>query len=233
MNTRVPDATHGKVAFFDVDHTLIDANTASLYARHALERGEIGWVEAMGTLWAMARYRMGWADAGPWMRRAVRNLTGIHEDFFRTRCEELYRDVMSHHLLDAARDQIDWHRAQGHQVVLVTASLHTVVRPLADALEADDVVANRAVVEEGVLTGELVSPLCYGPGKLPLASQWAEERQVALRDCWFYTDSSTDLALLEAVGHPVAVHPDPRLKRFAKTRGWPIRQFRASTIGRI
>jgi len=231
MKSCATDATNGKVAFFDVDHTLIDANTASLYARHALGRGEIGLVEALGTLCAMARYRMGWVDAGPWMRRAVRNLAGLDEDFFRTRCEELYREVMSHHVLEAGLEQIAWHRERGHQVVLVTASLHTVVRPLADALGADDVVANRAIVVNGELTGELASPLCYGAGKLPLTHQWAQRRGVELRDCWFYTDSSTDLALLEAVGHPVAVHPDPRLARFARTRGWPIRQFRAPTIG--
>lgn len=219
------------IAFFDVDHTLIDANTASLYARHALARGEIGLLEAGSILWAMARYRMGWMDAAPWMERAVRNLEGMKAAYFQDRCERLYRDVMSPHLLPGAVEQVAWHKARGHQVVLVTASLHTVVEPLAAVLGADDVVANRVCVQDGILTGELVSPLCYGPGKLPLARTWADAHQAELCDCWFYTDSSSDLALLEAVGHPVAVHPDPRLERFARLRGWPIREFHAPTIG--
>ena len=231
MNATGPTMEGEVVAFFDVDHTLIDANPASRYARHALAQGEIGLRAATGTLWAMATYRLGWTDAAPWIQRAVANLRGMDVEVFRERCEALYAEVMSVHLLEGAVACVRDHQRRGERVVLVTASLHTVVQPLADHLQVDAVVANRVCVEGGVLTGDLVPPICYGPGKLPLAQAWAAAHQIDLRDCWFYTDSSSDLALLEAVGRPVVVHPDPRLERFARLRGWPIREFRASAIG--
>jgi phosphoserine phosphatase len=75
------------------------------------------------------------------------------------------------------------------------------------------------------LTGQVVPPVCYGTGKVVWAERFAEEHGVDLSASYFYTDSITDLPLLERVAHPVAVNPDPRLRRLAQKRGWPVETF--------
>ena len=78
------------------------------------------------------------------------------------------------------------------------------------------------VDQNGHYTGRPIEPLCYGEGKLHHASRYAKERGISLSQCTFYTDSNADVAMLRAVGHPVVVHPDPRLLKEAKQQGWEI-----------
>jgi phosphoserine phosphatase len=78
---------------------------------------------------------------------------------------------------------------------------------------------------EGRLTGEVIPPVCYGQGKVVWAERFATEEEVDLSASYFYTDSISDLPLLERIGQPVAVNPDPRLRRVALNRGWPIEKF--------
>src|SRR5262249_61938344 len=74
----------------------------------------------------------------------------------------------------------------------------------------------------GAHTGRPVGRLCFGAGKLEYAEAYAQQRGVSLSDCWFYTDSYSDLPVLERLGHPVVVNPAPRLRREAERRGWPV-----------
>jgi phosphoserine phosphatase len=90
---------------------------------------------------------------------------------------------------------------------------------VAEDLGLDDVLCNRFEVDEtGAHTGRPVGTLCFGAGKLDYAEVYAGDRGVSLADCWFYTDSFSDLPVLERVGHPVVVNPDPRLRREAERR---------------
>ncbi len=94
---------------------------------------------------------------------------------------------------------------------------------VAEELGLDDVLCNRFEVDDsGAHTGRPVGTLCFGAGKLGYAEAYARDRGVSLADCWFYTDSFSDLPVLERVGHPVVVNPDPRLRREAERRGWPV-----------
>ena len=78
---------------------------------------------------------------------------------------------------------------------------------------------------DGRLTGKVVPPVCFGPGKIVWAERFAAEYGVDLSSSYFYTDSISDLPLLERVRYPVAVNPDPRLRRLARKRGWPVERF--------
>jgi phosphoserine phosphatase len=87
----------------------------------------------------------------------------------------------------------------------------------------------RALVRDGVYTGELSGPFCYGPGKVEAIEEVAVEEGFDLSRCYAYSDSASDLPMLEAVGHPVAVNPDARLGSAAAERGWPVVIFRRRT----
>jgi len=115
------------------------------------------------------------------------------------------------------------HRAGGRRLVLATTTPYDLVKPLADALGFDDVVATRYGVDDGgSYTGTLDGNFVWAAGKLAAVRQWAQDHEVDLSDSWFYSDSVYDTPLLSAVGHPVVVNPDPRMVFLAMARRWPI-----------
>ncbi|MEZ4266155.1 MAG: HAD family hydrolase [Myxococcota bacterium] len=213
------------VAFFDMDLTIVGANTGKLWIRDAFARGEVGVLTMARLMFAVARYRLGVMDPGPLMTQAVRTLDGVREDAFALRSRRFFDKSVRPHILPLAVDCIRDHEAQGHGIALLSASTNYVVGPLANHLGLEHALCTRLHVVDGQLTGGIVEPLCYGVGKLAIAREFADARGVRLEDAWFYTDSIHDLAVLEAVGNPVAVNPDPRLERIARRRGWQVLDF--------
>jgi putative phosphoserine phosphatase / 1-acylglycerol-3-phosphate O-acyltransferase len=121
-----------------------------------------------------------------------------------------------------ARQIMDEHRLAGRPVVLATTSPFDMVKPFADELGLDDVIATRyGRTEEGLYDGSIVGNFVWGPGKLSAVRKWAEEHDVDLKESWFYSDSIYDTPLLAAVGHPNVVNPDPRMRVLAMVRRWP------------
>ena len=120
-----------------------------------------------------------------------------------------------------ARSLLDQHRADGRPVVLATTSPEHLVRPLAERLGFDDVIATKYQTDGGRYTGALEGGFVWALGKLAAVRRWAEANQVDLAESFAYSDSIYDLPLLSAVGHPVAVNPDVRLRVFALARRWP------------
>jgi HAD superfamily hydrolase (TIGR01490 family) len=118
------------------------------------------------------------------------------------------------------------HQAQGDVVALLSSTTPYLAGPLAEELGIEHLIVSRLVVEDGRFTGDVHRPICYGRGKIHWAKRFAGERDIDLAASWFYTDSVTDLPMLEIVGHPEIVNPDVRLRREARRRGWNITQLR-------
>jgi HAD superfamily hydrolase (TIGR01490 family) len=111
-------------------------------------------------------------------------------------------------------------------VAIVTGATRYAARPLARRLGIDHVIASELEIDaEGCLTGRAIDPLCYGAGKIARTERLAADLGFDLRDATFYSDSFTDLPLLEHVREPIVVNPDPRLGRIAKRRGWRVERW--------
>jgi HAD superfamily hydrolase (TIGR01490 family) len=137
---------------------------------------------------------------------------------------EWFDVMLKDHIAPRAVEQIEFHRRQDHRVALISASTQFAVQPVADYLHVD-FLCTRLIDRADELTGEVVDPPCYGAGKVVWAQRYAAEHGADLSAAYLYTDSHSDQPLLDAVGHPVAVNPDRRLKRLAQQRGWPIEMF--------
>jgi len=215
-----------RAALFDMDRTLIAKDSAGLYTRYRREIGEATLREALEVGWWMAQYTLGVIDAPRVARKALRHFQGKKESWLIESCEPWFRHYVLPLVQTEGRAAVARHRAQGDLVAIVTGATHYVARPLADELGIDCVVCTELEVDgDGCFTGELIEPLCYGPGKLELARRLGEREGVALTDATFYSDSITDVPLLEAVGSPIAVNPDARLARLAKKRGWAVERW--------
>jgi len=211
------------IAFFDFDETLIVGNSGRLWLRRELRQGHISRSQFFRAAVWMLRYRLGWASMDDALRTAIGSLRGQSEQTLRARTRHFYETEVRLLYRTGARPALDRHRAQGDAIVLLTASSLYLSELVAEELGLDDVLCNRFEVDDsGAHTGRSVGTLCFGAGKLGYAEAYARDRGVSLADCWFYTDSFSDLPVLERVGHPVVVNPDQRLRREAERRGWPI-----------
>ncbi len=213
------------IAFFDMDRTVLRINSGTEWVRFLRRRGEISrlrMVRALG--WAL-QYRLSILDMETLSAKLVADLAGDPETDMVAKCATWYRDEVRHTIARDAERAIARHRAAGERVVLLTSATPYIASPLAETLGLDDFICSRLEVVGGLFTGRVVKPLCYGPGKVRLAETWARERAVDIAAASFYTDSYTDLPMLERVGRPVAVNPDPRLLREARRRGWPVENW--------
>lgn len=215
-------------ALFDVDKTVVRVNTARLYVKWRMERREYGLREYLKMTRVLLKYKLGTLDPEEAAGRSFRTIAGYDEAQMRSECRAWYEKIVRPHISRHARKEIERRRREGHLLALLTASTPYLTEPLAIDLGIDHVLCTRLAVENGKLTGDWVKPLCYGPGKVSIAREWAERHDIALDRSTFYTDSISDLPMLEAVGSPRVINPDPRLRLVALLRRYPWRPGRES-----
>jgi HAD superfamily hydrolase (TIGR01490 family) len=213
-------------ALFDMDRTLVRKETATLYVRYMRQRGGATWRDSARVLWWVAQYTLGVLDMPAVATRALRGLEGTPEATLEARCDDwFFRDIRPL-VSEAGRTAVREHRARGDLVAIVTGAMPYTARPLARLLGIEHIVASDLeVAADGRMTGRFIDPLCVGQGKLERARALASRLGFPLEKATFYTDSHTDLPLLDAVGTPVVVNPDPRLARVARRRGWRVERW--------
>jgi putative phosphoserine phosphatase/1-acylglycerol-3-phosphate O-acyltransferase len=213
-------------AFFDLDRTLIRSSSAPVFARYMADAGvtehrdiplanlflkfyeEVGESRlAMVPAKLSVRGTKGWNVAA--VKKAATQAT-----------QKLLGDIQPF-----AAGIFEQHRADGHKLVLATTSPEAFVRPLADALGFDDVICTKWKSANGEYLGEIDGPFVWGTEKSDAVAAWADANDVLLARSYAYSDSYYDSPMLDSVGHPVAVNPDPNLTATAMIKGWPIRHL--------
>jgi HAD superfamily hydrolase (TIGR01490 family) len=213
-------------AFFDLDHTLLGANSGALWARRELRLGRISLAQAFEAILHTVLHRLSLEDADAPLRRALAFYRGETEADLARWTREWFREEVKDRFVPGAAAVLEEHRRAGHLRVLLTSSSPYLALVVSEHLGLDAWLSQGYAVEDGRLTGEPVLPLCYGSGKAVYARRFASERGVDLGASYFYTDSYSDLPTLLAVGHPRVVNPDLRLRWCARRRGWPILDWR-------
>jgi HAD superfamily hydrolase (TIGR01490 family) len=214
-------------AFFDLDKTIIAGSSALAFSRPFRRQGLISRRAALRSGYAQLLLLLAGADADTMelLRRRITALcTGWEVAQIREIVAETLHDIVVPLVYAEAEELIAEHKANGDEVVVLSASGLEVVEPIAALVGADSCLATRMGVADGRYTG-VIDYYCYGEEKARAAREIAAERGYRLADCRAYSDSITDLPLLEAVGHPTAVNPDRALRRVADQRGWPILTF--------
>jgi HAD superfamily hydrolase (TIGR01490 family) len=218
-----------EAAFFDLDKTVISKSSSLALTRPMYRAGLVSRSTLLKGAYAQLVYLLVGADEKK-MDRVKESMLALTKGWDKDQVEQVIREALTE-LIDPyiyleALDLMDLHRALGRQVFIVSSSPEEVVRPLAEHLGDVDVIATKARIgNDGKYTGELEF-YCYGEGKAEGIRRIAGERGIDLSGSYAYSDSGTDLPMLEAVGNPVAVNPDRELRREAEKRGWQIRDFR-------
>jgi HAD superfamily hydrolase (TIGR01490 family) len=217
-----------RAAFYDLDGTLVDLN---------LVHAAVFTLANVGEWSGRVSYLLGFAARIPRLyiaeqrdRRLLNTVLfeafkGISRDRLFSLGEEYCERILVGHLFPHAVELLEANRAAGIEPVLVTGSPAFIVAPLAHHLGIADFAANRFVFSRGRATGRLAEPVMAGDEKAVWCADYAAARDIDLADCWGYADSHYDTAFLAALGHPVAVNPDRRLRAAALSRQWPVLHF--------
>jgi putative phosphoserine phosphatase / 1-acylglycerol-3-phosphate O-acyltransferase len=222
-------AGEAAVAFFDLDRTLISGYSILPVAwetiRHNAGRGELA--NTSKVLRDVLRHKVDSSGSNyhRLVGRVTKALTGVSESTLSDIGERAYHNSLARRLYSEAIALVASHRAAGHKLVIVSAASRYQVEPIARVLGIDEICCTRLEVDQGKFTGQVIAPLCYGEGKVMAARRIARKYRTALKNSWFYSDSSDDLPLLRKVGHPVAVNPTDKLGAHARANGWPQLQF--------
>jgi HAD superfamily hydrolase (TIGR01490 family) len=218
-----------EAAFFDLDKTIVSRSSSLALSRPLYRAGMVSRGQLVKGAYAQLIYLMLGADERK-MERLRDGMLQLTKGWDRAQVERLVQEA----LLDAidpfvyqeALDLIEHHQAEGRRIYIVSSSPEEVVRPLARHFGVSGVIATRALVDpEGRYTGELEF-YAYGQQKAEAIRRLAIRSRIDLSGSYAYSDSHTDVPMLEVVGHPVAVNPDRDLRQVAEERGWEILGFR-------
>jgi HAD superfamily hydrolase (TIGR01490 family) len=214
-------------AFFDLDKTLIEGSSAVHFGRAAYKHGMLSRRQLAKDAWANIRFRLQGsndADTDALRQRILDSLAGqrvvdlqrLGPDVLAGILPLLYREVLR---------EAYAHQDAGRPAYIVTAASNELAEVLAHVLVLDGGIGMSAEVRDGVYTGKADGPFTYREGKAEAIRRLAEREGIDLADSYAYSDSESDLPMLRAVGHPVAVNPDGALEKIARAEGWRIMRF--------
>jgi len=214
-------------AFFDLDKTIIAKSSTLAFGKPFYQSGLINRRTVLRSAYAQFVFALAGADEDQMnrMRSFITDMC-IGWDVAQVRdvVAETLHDIIDPLVYDEAVGLIERHKEHGREVVIVSSSGAEVVEPIGAMVGADEVIATQMVVKDGKYTGD-IARYVYGVGKGEAIREFAEKRGYALADCYAYSDSITDLPMLDEVGHAVVVNPDRALRKAAVERGWPVLEF--------
>ncbi len=217
--------------FFDVDHTLTRRSSGGRFITAAMRQRVLPRRLLAVVAWYSLMYRLGLFRLGEY-EEGFPHLRGISRDTLERIARESFDGALRNDLFPEAVQLLEHRRSSGRRVILATSSLDFIVKPLAEFLKVDGMLATELEFEGGTCTGRLRGIPMLGSGKKERVLSFLAAEGARPEDCSFYSDSIYDLPLLESVGRPVAVNPDFRLRRVARSRGWEVRAMSAALPGK-
>lgn len=208
------------LAVFDIDGTLVSGSMERAFARHLFGKGLIGPRRALAYTWFTLRHLRRHGLLVAQVNKAY--LAGLDAAELEALAARWVAGSLGGRLFEPAVTRLRWHTERGDSTLLLSGTLDWLARPLARALGVEQVLATVLDVDGGRCVARLPLRHAFGAAKAKLAEQHAREHGFDLADTFAYANSRHDLALLSAVGRPVAVLPDRKLLEAAHARGWEV-----------
>lgn len=209
------------LAIFDLDNTLIAGDSDHSWGVFLVEKQLVdAEIYRQANDGFYADYKNGTLDIRAYLQFSLAPLTQHSMEVL----QKLHAEFMRHHIeplmLTKAEALLQYHKARGDHLLIITATNGFVTRPIAKRLGVDDILATDPEILDGNYTGNFVGEPCFQAGKITHLHEWLKHNHHSLEGAYFYSDSINDLPLLEQVDHPVVVDADERLAAIAQERGW-------------
>lgn len=210
------------IVVFDFDGTLINGYSASVFFQHQLRKREMGAMDLADAMTAMARSVAGAIEMQDLLAQATAKWKGKREDALEALGEKLFDKALADKVYPEMVAILMAHRKAGHTIAIASSATRFQVEPTARFLGIEHVMTSVCETSDGVLTGRLLEPQMWGPGKESAVRGFVRKRKAKLADTWFYADGDEEIGLMEAVGHPVPTNPGRALAAAAKAHGWGV-----------
>lgn len=214
-------------AFFDFDRTLIDVESPKLGIRYLWERGWLSPWYMLKIFITHILYKKNLLSDESMAKVLISFYKNKRLDQFEAGAEDYYRDIIKPHLAPNILDRLREHKEKGHRLILISAGIRYLLKPVVEDLGFDDLICTDLEVKpDGRLTGKSDGPICSDGYKKVYAGILATDLDLDLDLSYAYGDHHADIPLLELVGNPHVVEPTEQLRKVAHERGWPILSFR-------
>ena len=209
-------------AFYDLDHTILDGNSATHLVMESRKRNVMSERQYRHAVWLSILYKLNIGNPTLMINRMLSWLKGLKEADIMELAQDIFDNIIKETIRPEILQTIRDHRARNGAVILLSSATTPICQPVSKFMELDDTICTQLESENGILTGHTRGRLVYGPEKKIRMLSFCSENNYDPLDAWYYGDSHTDRYVMEAVGHPVAVSPDRRLLRIAKRNKWSI-----------
>ncbi len=213
-------------AFFDYDKTVIAGYSVQAFFTEQIRSGRMSPADFRTQAAAALKYARKEIGFSDFVAASARSLRGQAEYSLEEFGERVYKRKTAAAIYPEARALINAHKEMGHEVVIVSSATRYQIAPAARELDIDHVLCTDLEIDNGVFTGDVIRPACFGDGKRIAAEKYSAGNSAIMADSYFYSDSDDDLPLFESVGKPCAVNANDKLRSVARQRQWPICDFK-------
>jgi len=211
------------LAIFDLDHTLLNGDSDYLWGEYMVEKGIVDEQSyRQRNLVFYEDYQRGKLDNDTYLAFALEPLTHYSIEELHAWRSDYVENWIRPIVVPGAEQLLDEHRDRGHELLIISATNLFITEPIAALLGVPTILSTEPEIVDNRYTGRYLGTPTYQQGKVTALELWLDSTGRGLEGSYFYSDSINDLALLERVDNPVAVHPDKELKAIAENRGWKI-----------
>lgn len=214
------------LAIFDLDETLIAADSASLWNKFIVAKGLAPLSLLTQEHAMMTAYSKGTLDMDSYMTATLAPLKGKSHHQIQPLIDEFITDIITPAIYQQALERIEWHRKRGDHILIISATGEHLVKPIAAVLGVKNVIAIHIEQHNGIYTGATTGILSFKEGKVERLKIWLQQQNHNYKGSYGYSDSINDLPLLNLVNKPFAVNPDPTLAMHAQMKEWTIMNWR-------
>jgi HAD superfamily hydrolase (TIGR01490 family) len=208
--------------FFDIDRTITRAISGKALATVAFKRRLMSGTDLLKAVFISLLYRLHLKDPVKIIDDMVSWVKGLPVETVADLCADVFREDLLPTINAEAKEEIKRHKDKNAKLIILSSSLIPVCREVARYLEMDDIICSCLETEKGFLTGKSEGLLCFGEEKAVRLIEYCKKNNTRLSDAWYYGDAFSDIYALSAVGNPMCVNPDRRLKKAATDRNWKI-----------
>lgn len=216
------DQPKSYVAFFDLDGTLLNINSGEILVKNAYRKGFIKNKDLLYAFYLAFLYKFKLRRTSEIIQEMPGWLKGIPEKKIKEFTVKVFKDVLIHHIRPAMYKELEMHRQNQAQLVILSAAFNYICTPVAQYLGMDDIICSHLEVIGGRFTGNPIGSLCFNDEKLKRMNNYCKKYDFNLQNAYYYADSISDFPVLDCVGYPKCINPDKKLVRIAIQQHWPV-----------
>lgn len=210
------------IAFFDLDHTIINANSGKALIQYAYKKGVISRRFIFWGMFLSMLYKFGLKNPVTIISSLTRWLKGVPVQDLADLSTEMFKTHLVKHIRPEIEKRILYHKQSDAQVIILSSSIFPVCKAVSEHLKMDGIICSVLKTGDGFYTGDPDGLFCFGSEKVIRLREHCENNNINPALCWYYGDSIDDLPVLAIIGNPVCVNPDKKLLKQAKKEGWEI-----------